>query len=773
MLAATRQLWAKNVSPRPVSRAPPGAPAARGVQRGFPSKRPPRKLFASAVTVALNTSRGTTAELQEATIDHVQNWMGLGKRNTQRPLKPNDRNAAVVLASRSLAAWLDDDGFLARLLAASGMADVRSANVSVLTAAVDEVPRYDRRIDHYASSEGISILRGNDRRILPFFPLTGAATPDSSPPPILGGTHPPPGSLEFRPPPKTIVGPQRVYVPLANTVFANGREHTITASQWWFPNQMRIGSQLPLLMQKTHLKEHTVVLPPDHLGFPPTSGSTVTARVVPVTPARKVANSMGNILSKLEVDGQSVPASEELERIVPELLKAPRKLRDGDQSQAGPANVWALLIPPEYAHNHHILQPLQLANYNPDQEWSLAQLAAFRMHMYLACGCRLHKVLSGGGGWGPKQGLLSLDPKTDPLADDDQNLQDFIDSFSREYDGSVDGANGDNSSIAPPGWYVQFFVEAAYPGPEQYLNSEPRNLDPEERPRSVTTVFGTPGAVVGASPLEVVRSYPGLFGGVSSEGVYLVKRLRAQQALLAREERFARRQLQLAAEKEKEKTWEEVKAEEKKLAEEEKEAVQELQALKTPAAEEKGQPKEQKKEEEKKKEEEQKKEEKKEEQKKEEEKKEEEKKEEEKKEEEKKEEEAVKEEEQKTENKEKGVKPGEWIAAKMDTPRSYIYSLANPFTGATPSRAKRPRPSAAPGPRFRPAGRRPRFPQSKPGTTRRATFRRSSRRPFRPRPRFQKKKPADEANGPAQNEQPAGEANESVQNEQPAGKANE
>ncbi|AEO53984.1 hypothetical protein MYCTH_2295979 [Thermothelomyces thermophilus ATCC 42464] len=686
--------------------------------------------------------------------------MGLGKRNPQRPVQPNDRNAAVVLASRSLASWLDDDAFVARLLAASGMADVRSANVSVLTAAVDEVPRYDRRLDHFTSSEGISILRGNNRRILPFFPLSAAPSAPSPPRNNLGGSHPPPGSLEFRPPPKTVGGPQRVYVPLANTLFANGRPNTIAASQWWFPNQMRIGSQLPLLMQKVHLKEHTVVLPPDDLGFPEGSGSLVSARVVPVTPARKVLNSMGNILSKLEVDGKSVPASEELERIIPLLLKAPRKLRDGDHPPGGPFNVWALSIPPGYAHSRHILQPLQLANYSPDQEWSLAKLAAYRMNIHLACGCRLHKVVSGGGGWGAKQGLLSLDPQTEPLTDEDQDLQSFIDSFSRKYDdGSVDGGSGSGSGIAPPGWYVQFFVEAAYPEPQQYLIPEPRGYDPEERPRSVTTVFGTPGAVIGASPLDIVRSYPNLFGGVSSEGVYLVRRSKAQQALLAKEEKLARERLQLASQEEKEMTWEEVKAEEKRRAREEKEALRELQAWKTQAAEE-DQPREegrmtkgdQAREEEKQARDEEKEKEEEEEEKKEEEKKEEEKKEEEKKEEKEKEKEK---EEKKEERKEEEDGQNKWIVSKMDTPRSYLLSQASPYAGVPLSPANRsPPPSAASKPRAphagRLTGRKPHVPQAKPSTGQRVTAHKSPRRTSTPRPRSQNRQQVGKANGSTQ-----------------------
>jgi hypothetical protein len=71
------------------------------------------------------------------------------------------------LVSRSLAAWLNDDDFLLRMLVATGMTNRPDRALTLLAAAVDEVPRYDRRLDFFASSEGISVLRGRAHHILP------------------------------------------------------------------------------------------------------------------------------------------------------------------------------------------------------------------------------------------------------------------------------------------------------------------------------------------------------------------------------------------------------------------------------------------------------------------------------------------------------------------------------------------------------------------------------------------------------------------------------
>ncbi|KAK4244800.1 hypothetical protein C7999DRAFT_16975, partial [Corynascus novoguineensis] len=464
--------------------------------------------------------------------------IGLGKRNLQRPVHDQDRNAAVILASRSLASWLDDNVFLSRLLAASGMADVEPSNVSVLTAAVDEVPRYDRRLDYFASSEGISILRGHKRRILPSLHLP---TVTSASPSLPSDQHPASpsnsnqaASLEFRPPPAGPGGPFRVQVPLANTLFANGRQNTMSASQWWFPNQLHIGSQLPVLKQKVHLTNQTVILPPNDLGFTPGSGTGVSGRIIPVTPARKVLGSMGNILSKIEINGEPAPASQELEHVVHLLLKAPRKLRDdnhgSDHTTRGPLDVWAMIIPPQHVESDRVTPPLPLDEYHPNREWRLARHCSNAVALHLAYGCRLHRVLSGGGGWGAKQGLLSLDSQTAPVTDEDKDLQSFIDSFRG---GPAGGGGG---GIIPAGSYVQFFVEGAYPRPEQYMRPQHRRFDPEDRPRSLTTVFGTRGAVIGASPLEAVRPFHGLFGAISSEGVFVTGRKKAEDEVLTLDE---------------------------------------------------------------------------------------------------------------------------------------------------------------------------------------------------------------------------------------------
>lgn len=123
-------------------------------------------------------------------------------------------------------------------------------------------------------------------------------------------------------------------------------------------------------------------------------------------------------------------------------------------------------------------------------------------------------IVSGGGGWGAKQGLLSLDPQTSLTTGDQDDLESFIRSFE-------DGHHHSNrGGIVGPGSYVQFFVEPASLPPEQGGDTR---FAPEWYTGSCPTlVVGTSGASPGIhQDDDLVVAWPALFGAVSSQGIYL------------------------------------------------------------------------------------------------------------------------------------------------------------------------------------------------------------------------------------------------------------
>jgi len=112
-------------------------------------------------------------------------------------------------------------------------------------------------------------------------------------------------------------------------------------------------------------------------------------------------------------------------------------------------------------------------------------------------------AVSGGGGWGLKQGLLSLDPQTKYSTGNEEDVENFIRSFHREDSGS---------GVVTPGTYIQFMVEPAGPRPDGEL------LRGDTLPAVVIGTQGSMAEKVGWSGIQVQH---GLFGGVSSHGIYL------------------------------------------------------------------------------------------------------------------------------------------------------------------------------------------------------------------------------------------------------------
>jgi hypothetical protein len=270
------------------------------------------------------------------------------------------------------------------MVASAGIASASTPQeLTVLAAAVDEVPCYDPGLGSlFSSSEGVSVLRGNANRLLqslPSFPEVES--------PEKGAQEP---SLEFHPPPCRYAGPLAVAIPLANTVFSNGRPHTLFASRWGSES-----SGSPRLVNKTQMTSQTIILPPAaDMGNSQRDQSTssVISHLVPVTAPRRIEAGLGNILRNIEINGSPRPASQELEDVIPRLLEARRKDKDKD-SASGPLDVWALIIPAHYLEKGlPISDPLELGNYQRSDEVSLAGPVADQMDMFVAEGCQLRKV---------------------------------------------------------------------------------------------------------------------------------------------------------------------------------------------------------------------------------------------------------------------------------------------------------------------------------------------------------------------------------------------
>ncbi|KAF1972452.1 hypothetical protein BU23DRAFT_158989 [Bimuria novae-zelandiae CBS 107.79] len=266
-----------------------------------------------------------------------------------------------------------------------------------------------------------------------------------------------------------------VRLPLANTVFQTGSTTTMTYSTWVKDK----GSDDLELKEKQHVSHHGVRMQLDAANY----STTLSVPLVPLSLPRQVESSMGNILrSLIGPGGESITASQELERIVPRYFGA-----RGEPSQA--TTVWALVM-----DRDNVVEALEGTNFlldesktqapsdtpedKPDDElwenlwkkdppfWNpLIPIA-------LKSGARLHRVLSGGGGWGKKAGLLSLDPLPVAPSKGQSDFDDFDD-----FDGPGELSDA-LQQVANDGDYIQFFISPSVPRNDGTLvnNSPDQNV---------------------------------------------------------------------------------------------------------------------------------------------------------------------------------------------------------------------------------------------------------------------------------------------------------
>ncbi|KAL9076240.1 MAG: hypothetical protein Q9157_003725 [Trypethelium eluteriae] len=224
--------------------------------------------------------------------------------------------------------------------------------------------------------------------------------------------------------------------PLANTIFQTGYPATLHHSEW----------QLVAETPGWHRKAATKDLSSASLTWPSTAlvhmqnvASKLSIELVPLTVPRQVEASMGNIVRHLSDGRATMPASHELEVSISEYFRA-----RGISPHA--LSVWALV----FSSNSLDFDSSDSAQDAIRENWSHKTPEISEViNSALTKGARLHKVLSGGGGWGKKVGLLSLDPGVGQAPASQLRDDDLIDSSVEEEA---------LTEIAKPGAYIQFFV---------------------------------------------------------------------------------------------------------------------------------------------------------------------------------------------------------------------------------------------------------------------------------------------------------------------------
>jgi len=328
-------------------------------------------------------------------------------------------------------------------------------------------------------------------------------------------------------------------VPLANTMFRNGRTSTLFASKWSRTGVTNTFERVQQVEKKSAMiypaSSNSIV--PLHLEIP----------LVPLMPPRRVVSGLGNIIRQVtNAEGNVVSASQELEASVDSYLEA-RSLNKQT------VIVWALIIPDSIIRDRTGGGILATDQKQIKASWTGTPDSSMRSYvgnwLQQGRGATLHRVcrypffpsncqvehhklketVSGGGGWGLKQGLLSLDPET--------KLFDYEDT-SHDFDSS-DSVNKDQiqalGNIAKPGSWVQFLISYNLTSSRPIFTVEPGTVDPGSESVSnlsfgciASTIDEMPQPSAGPSvPSDSIDTRPsvngfyGHFGAMSEVGIFI------------------------------------------------------------------------------------------------------------------------------------------------------------------------------------------------------------------------------------------------------------
>lgn len=327
-----------------------------------------------------------------------------------------------------------------------------------VAAVIDKLPDPRDEAADLLGSEGLSLLLARAKDVSG--KVAGASrlkSTDKDEPSFIYAVQPLHSALGSN---AAIGAPYEVGLRLAKTIFVNGKDRTIFGMRWDYDSDQ--GKFY--LSQSSDLSNCTVASTTESIR------NSLDVPLFPVGQRRNVVSSLGNILRQVSksTDGKSddpMPASSELEKELPKYV--------AEHGLHQRVSVWALVEKPDRVVSTDALDP----NHVPGA---------------ICNGSKLHRVVSGGGGWGKKQGLLSLDPET-TFADttphggllpiDELLGSEDAGSLSEKLQGSPDSfqrlAFGDDlsalSQVASQGDFIQFFASVAPKGEKTKPSGELSN----------------------------------------------------------------------------------------------------------------------------------------------------------------------------------------------------------------------------------------------------------------------------------------------------------
>lgn len=346
-----------------------------------------------------------------------------------------------------------------------------ATSVETVTAVVDRLPAVtsvgysDVSEEQEDGQEGLAYLLTPQTQLDPGNLETQHVVDDELIPPLRGK----PGNLTF-----TLLGrnirrlhgttelhtlTQVLELPLSQTIFSTSRVSTLIKTTYAQDSEQRLQMQT-----QQEPKSFNLNLPRRPEGYL----RRIHLPLHPLTPPRQVKYSMGNILRQLWHDATPQPASQELEKAVTSYFDAL-----GMDAQA--VTVWALIMPQACMEAPATTSVKQLLNMKAVEikklwlsirDWPKFSNPAVQTWIdggimdLIPQGAKLCRVLSGGGGWGKKAGLLSLDPDNSYGSAEQGNIRPNF-----QHGAEVERLDEDTPSafgqIAEAGDHVMFFLAPA------------------------------------------------------------------------------------------------------------------------------------------------------------------------------------------------------------------------------------------------------------------------------------------------------------------------
>ncbi|RFU26721.1 hypothetical protein B7463_g9609, partial [Scytalidium lignicola] len=427
----------------------------------------------------------------------------------------NQDQALVILATPSFATWLNDDaGFIPKTLRHLTSNLDQAAEIDVLVAVVDGLsptPSEVPQANGSSPNEGFSILHGSQSLVLPGLWSSEGHSPAVRTQELLSSI-----TISGAPSQAT-----EITLPLASTLFQNGRHSTLQASKWRFENGNFIKVRSEEKSQQTiNVFSGNKTLELEELSRIPAT---------PITPARRIVSGLGNIVRRVDFGPDGVgPASRELEASMDAYLES----RNGARTNIA---VYALIVPADIVR----VREAESSTGSEDENglltgrtevealWHAPNGNTGFIGDWIKKGATFCRVLSGGGGWGLKQGLLSLDPQTTYNQANEPSFSFMGVSFDEASSSSLSSSSA-LGDLAKPDAYIQFFVADPHQGQDQGERVKSNATD------GMTTVVGTVPSTVDEMPRvseglisdnipdeDLFIHHVGHFGAVSESGMFV------------------------------------------------------------------------------------------------------------------------------------------------------------------------------------------------------------------------------------------------------------